>query len=123
MQDPIKQPDGRVFTPYIDETLGQYITRDGRDVRISAVAGVFLLGIARGAGGGWIHETWYTDGLFSKIGRCAGLDLMDPPVVETRWFNIYEHNGFISEAAAAVSLIAKHRLACVAVTFTRGDGL
>jgi hypothetical protein len=120
MQDPIKQTDGRMFTPYTDGTLGHYVNRDGDACRIVAIDGDNLIGV-RQAGTGWCGDTWKLDGVWMP-GRESEDDLMDPPVVETRWFNIYDHTGHDSKEEANDDAYGP-RLACVAVTFTNGDGL
>jgi hypothetical protein len=125
----------RKFTPFVDDgTMTEYVTRDGDVVRVylisvSSASTKILKGFVKGdTPCRWIGHAWFTDGRVMRNGE-HNYDLFDVPVKNTRWVNVYPSGVFYSintsfpTKEAADSYAAKHRVACIEVTFEEGEGL
>jgi hypothetical protein len=125
----------RKFTPFVDDGIGtKYMTRSGEVARVCLISTQtestqILRGFTKGATPGrWIACSWYLDGSVLHKAQHRD-DLFDIPVKHTRWVNVYPSGVFYSITTsfptkeAADSYAAKHRVACIEVTFEEGEGL
>jgi hypothetical protein len=118
----------RKFTPFEDNGIQEYVTRDGREAKVCVVTSglryngaLVLKGFAKFPDGVWATAVWSIDGL--GLNKCY--DLFDVPVKHTRWVNMYDVIGVNShitrESADKVS--SGSRIACIEITFEEGEGL
>jgi hypothetical protein len=122
----------RKFTPFVDDgTVTKYVTRRGAEARVSISSKplnygcTVIKGFVKRPDGEWAPTGWQIDGTCSH----TAYDLFDIPVKHTRWVNVYPSGVFYSintsfpTKEAADSYAAKHRVACIEVTFEEGEGL
>jgi hypothetical protein len=124
----------RKFTPFEDNGIQDYVTRDGREAKVcvatcesSLERTLLIKGYIRNRDGVWVAMYWLVDGL-GKYHK--DYDLFDVPVKHTGWVNIYCRTGgkytitgdFDSKQVAN-KVAQRGRVACVEVTFEEGEGL
>jgi hypothetical protein len=116
----------RKFTPFEDNGIQEYVTRDGREAKVcveNSSTHPHIKGFIRQSQSRqWAPYTWFTDGSVSAKEEEA--DLFDVPVKHTRWVNIYypAAEGYSSKKEANMSA-SSSRVACIQVTFEEGEGL
>jgi hypothetical protein len=123
----------RKFTPFEDNGIQEYVTRDGREAKVCVITGgtfpntaSMLKGFAKFPDGVWAQAIWSDDGL----GLNKHYDLFDVPVKHTRWVNVYPSASgmYLTEGACrnkelADAFSCKNRIACIEITFEEGEGL
>jgi hypothetical protein len=122
----------RKFTPFVDDgTMTEYVTRDGREAKVCLESRGKLRGFVKciSGSGEWVSIAWSMWGASLNTLEDHVVDLFDVPVKNTRWVNVYPSGVFYSintsfpTKEAADSYAAKHRVACIEVTFEEGEGL
>jgi hypothetical protein len=123
----------RKFTPFEDNGIQEYVTRDGREAKVcvatcysSSDRQLLLKGFVRNLDGVWVGCGWEVDGLSNTT---KNLDIFDVPVKHTRWVNVYPlgddysiTTSFLTKEGAD-RYGALHRVACIEITFEEGEGL
>jgi hypothetical protein len=123
----------RKFTPFEDNGIQEYVTRDGREAKVCVVTcesslerNLIIKGFVRNRDGVWVAMYWLVDGL-GKYHK--DYDLFDVPVKHTRWVNVYPlgddysiTTSFLTKEGAD-RYGALHRVACIEITFEEGEGL
>jgi hypothetical protein len=124
----------RKFTPFEDNGIQEYVTRDGREAKVCVVTcdsslggNLIIKGFIRYNDGVWVSQSWGAGGSSQWNGEC---DLFDVPVKHTRWVNMYPNiSGTYSTVGAymnkegANEFARKARVACIEITFEEGEGL
>jgi hypothetical protein len=122
----------RKFTPFEDNGIQEYVTRDGREAKVCVATcyssldrQLLLKGFVRNPDGVWVGCGWEVDGLSNTA---KNLDLFDVPVKHTRWVNFnFTCNGSTStifkRKSEADSCASISRVACIEITFEEGEGL
>jgi hypothetical protein len=121
----------RKFTPFEDNGIQEYVTRDGREAKVcvatcesSLERTLLIKGYIRNSDGVWVAMYWLVDGSCSH----SAFDLFDVPVKHTRWVNFnFTCNGSTStifkRKSEADSCASISRVACIEITFEEGEGL
>jgi hypothetical protein len=124
----------RKFTPFEDNGIQEYVTRDGREAKVCVITGgtfpntaSMLKGFAKFPDGVWAQAIWSDDGL----GLNKHYDLFDVPVKHTRWVNVYSNTsgvhhtngGLYLDKVEADGYAGKTCVACIEITFEEGEGL
>jgi hypothetical protein len=133
----------RKFTPFEDNGIQEYVTRDGREAKVCITTcetvserNLVIKGFIRNSNGVWCTSTWGVKGhhinYIEKEDHLhyTDYDLFDVPVKHTKWVNIYCRTGgnytitgdFPSKQVAN-KVAQRGRVACVEVTFEEGEGL
>jgi hypothetical protein len=124
----------RKFTPFEDNGIQEYVTRDGREAKVCVVTcdssrerNLVIKGFVRYNDGVWVSQSWGAGGSSQWSREC---DLFDVPVKHTRWINIYPEVNRrysitceFSSKRLADKVAGKERVACIEVTFEEGEGL
>jgi hypothetical protein len=125
----------RKFTPFEDNGIQEYVTRDGREAKVCVATcyssldrKLLLKGFARNIDGVWVGCSWEVDGLFKTN---KNLDLFDVPVKHTRWVNVnsnisgvhHTNGGLYLDKVEADEFASISRVACIEITFEEGEGL
>jgi hypothetical protein len=133
----------RKFTPFEDNGIQEYVTRDGREAKVCVVTcesslerNLVIRGFVRNSDGVWCTSTWGVKGHhinYTKKGvhlHYMDYDLFDVTVKHTRWVNVYPDSyvSYLTEGAYptkedANRYAGKSRVACIEVTFEEGEGL
>jgi hypothetical protein len=122
----------RKFTPFEDNGIQEYVTRDGREAKVcittcetASERNLVIKGFIRYNDGVWVGQSWGATGSSNWNGEC---DLFDVPVKHTRWGNVYPcgdeytiiTRGSLQDANKYAGI---SRVACIEVTFEEGEGL
>jgi len=105
----------------------QYVTRDGREVRIYAVdgGGQFPVHGAIREGQEWVACTWLHDGVAGL--HCNALVEVKPRIQREFWVNVYPDRlqTHYTEKSKADFCAVPHRIACVKLVIDceEGEGL
>jgi hypothetical protein len=125
----------RKFTPFEDNGIQEYVTRDGREAKVcvatcysSSDRQLLLKGFVRNLDGVWVGCGWEVDGLSNTT---KNLDIFDVPVKHTRWVNVYSNTsgvhhtngGLYLDKVEADGYAGKTCVACIEITFEEGEGL
>jgi hypothetical protein len=126
----------RKFTPFEDNGIQEYVTRDGREAKVCVATCASSLeretnklkGFVKNPEGVWIGLTWEFNGGSLSF---SGLDLFDVPVKHTRWVNVYSNTsgvhhtngGLYLDKVEADGYAGKTCVACIEITFEEGEGL
>jgi hypothetical protein len=123
----------RKFTPFEDNGIQEYVTRDGREAKVCVVTcetvserNLVIKGFIRYNDGVWVGQSWGATGSSKWSREC---DLFDVPVKHTLWVNIYPcgHSHSITTSfkrkSEADSCASISRVACIEITFEEGEGL
>lgn len=120
---PVKPVFGPALSPAKFDPKKSVQCSSGRGARIlctDAPGDYPIVALVEQPDGAWYPFT------FTKYGhRPSGLRLVNVPVKRTFWLNVYE-NGDVyrcSCRAAADAIKRPHRIACLEITYTEGEGL
>jgi hypothetical protein len=102
----------------------KYQTRSGLAVRLisdNGTVGFPIIGVVEGR---TLPDSWQADGKFLDRGGDSFLDLVPVPVTRTAYINVYPSGMSVLShptRARADENAASNRIACVKVTYTKGQ--